>query len=123
MASPMSERTEVEVAEHAIGRVLGLVVRRVGEEPAGRDRPVVGGRDREVVLRREVVEERALRHPRRRAQVVHGRGVETLGPDHGDGGVEQAVPAGAAGGGRHVATIPTGWYGVNTRHSRPRQRP
>ena len=50
-------------------------------------------RHRKGLLRREVVEEGALGHPRRRAEVIDGRRAEPLAPDHRHRGVEQPHPS------------------------------
>ena len=55
-----------------------VVVLGGGEQRAGGLRPVVGGGDGERLLRLEVVEEGALGHARRGAQVVDARGAQTL---------------------------------------------
>ena len=95
---------EIDVAEHAIERILVRVIGRGREEGAGHLRPVIRRRNGERFLAVEMMEERALRHAGARAQLIdRGRDVALLA-DHGEGRIQQLLPGrGHAGFGRHIA--------------------
>jgi hypothetical protein len=104
---------EVDVAEQPSDRVFERVVGRRREEPGRHLAEVRGGGDPELLLGAEVVEERALGHPRRLAELVDRGGGEALAPDHRQRGVEELAAGVLAGGHRDSSvpsSIPTGRY-------------
>src|SRR3546814_13408933 len=65
------------------------VVRSLGEQLSRGRRPVVCGRDRQLLLALEVVEEAALGHPRRAADVLEARRRVALRTDNRERGIEE----------------------------------
>ena len=80
---------KVDVGEHPLTRVGNLLIRRAGEQAAGHLGPITCGLNRQLFLALEVVEEAALAHARRVADVVHRGGGVALGAKHLQGGVQQ----------------------------------
>ena len=105
---------EIDVAEQALQRVVEATIRRGGEEALGHFVPERRGRQREIVLAFEVVEEAALGDARGVADVVdRGRRIAALA-DHMQRRVEQLQLGLVRGAGGHYCSIPICWYLVNT---------
>ena len=106
---------EIDIAEHAVERILVPVIRRRREQGPGRLRPIVRRGDGERFLVLEVMEERALGDARPGAQFVD-RGCDVaLLPDHGEGRVQQLLARRRHRAGRgkwiaHEGIIPTSRY-------------
>src|SRR5689334_6966420 len=82
---------EVDVAQHAVEWILIVMIWRRCEESVGHLRPVIGGRDRQIVLALEMMKEGALGDVAGRTKIVYGRCRVALGSDHHERGVENLV--------------------------------
>ena len=83
--------TEIEVAHHPVQRIVEPVIGRLGEQAAGRHRPMFRRRNSEIFLASEVVEERALGDAGRRAELIYRSRVISLLQNNPQSRAQQTV--------------------------------
>jgi hypothetical protein len=90
---PLQQRfPKIDVRQQPVHWILRRVVLSLPKQPPRHEVPVLGCRQRQLCLTLEVVEEAALRQPRRLADVLHPGRCISLGSNEMQRGVQQLSP-------------------------------